>query len=66
VCPPHEGTTVLARLRASTPSGQTCSAGIAYWDWAESPEALVRRADAALYEAKRGGRDRAVVAGDPG
>jgi len=35
----------------------TISAGWAAWD-GESPEELLRRADEALYEAKRGGRDR--------
>ena len=40
----------------------TCSAGVAEWNGEEPPESLVRRADAALYEAKRIGRDRVVVA----
>jgi diguanylate cyclase (GGDEF)-like protein/PAS domain S-box-containing protein len=61
-CPPDEALTILERLRASTPEGQTCSAGVAYWDGSESPEALVGRADLALYEAKRTGRDRIVTA----
>ena len=38
--------------------GQTCSAGVAFWDGAEEPAELLARADAALYEAKVGGRDR--------
>jgi diguanylate cyclase (GGDEF)-like protein len=62
-CPPHEALQIVKRLRAATPEGQTCSAGVAYWDGSESPEDLVGRADAALYEAKRAGRDRVVTAG---
>jgi diguanylate cyclase (GGDEF)-like protein/PAS domain S-box-containing protein len=61
-CPPDEAAAVLERLRASTPEEQTCSAGIAYWDGSESPEEFVARADAALYRAKSGGRDRVVTA----
>jgi diguanylate cyclase (GGDEF)-like protein len=56
---------VLERLRAATPQGQTVSAGLATWDAAETAEELVARADAALYQAKRGGRDRMLVAGGP-
>jgi diguanylate cyclase len=40
------------------------SAGVACWNGRESAEELVGRADAALYEAKRTGRDRLVAAGD--
>jgi len=40
---------------------QTVSIGLVTWDGRESPDALDRRADAALYAAKRGGRDRVVV-----
>ena len=50
------------RLRAATPGSQTCSAGIAVWDGREHPDALIRRADEALYAAKAAGRDRATVA----
>jgi diguanylate cyclase (GGDEF)-like protein/PAS domain S-box-containing protein len=61
-CPPGNATEVLERLRAATPLGQSCSAGIAVWNSVESVEELMERVDAALYEAKRQGRDRAVLA----
>jgi len=61
-CPPDSATDVVERMRAVTPMGQTCSAGIAIWDGEESADELVARADAALYAAKRGGRDRIVLA----
>jgi diguanylate cyclase (GGDEF)-like protein/PAS domain S-box-containing protein len=61
-CPPDSAVAVVERIRAVTPMGQTCSAGIATWDREESAEELVGRADAALYEAKRAGRDRIVLA----
>jgi diguanylate cyclase (GGDEF)-like protein len=53
---------VVERLLAAVPLGQTASAGIAVWDGQESAEALLARADAALYEAKNAGRARAVTA----
>ena len=40
----------------------TVSAGIATWRRDESPEAVLARADAALYDAKHLGRNRSVVA----
>ena len=40
---------------------QTVSVGVATWDLRESPEHLERRADSAMYEAKRLGRNRVVV-----
>ena len=61
-CTLEDAVQLVARLRSTTPEGETCSAGVAEWNGEEPPESLVRRADAALYEAKRIGRDRVVVA----
>jgi diguanylate cyclase (GGDEF)-like protein len=41
---------------------QTVSIGVATWDPRETPEHFERRADQAMYEAKRLGRNRVVVA----
>jgi diguanylate cyclase (GGDEF)-like protein len=65
-CPPGQARVVVERLRAVTPDGQSCSAGIACWDGTESVADLIGRADRALYEAKRSGRDRSAVATKPG
>src|SRR5437588_356385 len=61
-CPLERGLDVVERLRGHTIAGQTSSAGVAAWDGEEPADALVSRADAALYEAKKAGRDRAVPA----
>ena len=53
---------VVERIREATPAGQTVSAGIAQWDGSEDNEALLARADAALYRAKAAGRNRALLA----
>lgn len=47
---------LLADLRAVVPEGQSFSAGLASWDGAEPLDALVARADTALYAAKHAGR----------
>ena len=52
----------LARLRTVTPAGQTFSGGVARWDGTETSDELVARADRALYEAKRAGRDCVITA----
>ena len=62
VCRPADARAVVQRLRAATPGGQTCSAGLAGWWPGESAEALMARADEALYLAKDTGRDRLVTA----
>jgi diguanylate cyclase (GGDEF)-like protein len=54
---------VVDRLRVVTPRGQSCSAGIARREAGEDAAALLARADAALYEAKRAGRNRSAIAG---
>jgi diguanylate cyclase (GGDEF)-like protein/PAS domain S-box-containing protein len=54
--------TLVERLRTFTPEGESCSAGIAEWNGEEQAEALVGRADAALYRAKRSGRNRSITA----
>ncbi len=46
-----------------TSFGITCSFGIAEWENKESIDRTLRRADVAMYEAKRSGRDR-IVASD--
>lgn len=63
--PPEQAAAVVDRLRTRTPFGQTFSAGVATWDGVESPQHLVGRADAALYEAKRAGRNQVARAADP-
>ena len=59
---PETAVMVAERLRAAMAPGITCSAGLACWNRVESAEELVGRADAALYAAKRAGRDCLVQA----
>jgi diguanylate cyclase (GGDEF)-like protein/PAS domain S-box-containing protein len=62
-CSLAEAGDVIERLRAVTPRGQTVPAGIAMWEQPESPESVLERADGALYQAKRGGRNRMITLG---
>lgn len=58
--------TKVAGLRFQTPQGTmslTCSIGVSAWEAGDGIDRLLKRADIALYEAKRGGRDRVVIAG---
>ena len=57
-----EAVQVVERMRAATPYLQSFSAGVVRWDGAETAETLTARADAKLYEAKHGGRNRTVAA----
>lgn len=63
-CDVYSARRVVERLRAATLAGVTSSAGVAEWDRHEAPAELQARADAMLYHAKLGGRDR-TVASDP-
>jgi diguanylate cyclase (GGDEF)-like protein/PAS domain S-box-containing protein len=56
---------VIERLREATPRGQTCSAGLAAWDFVESIDDLLGRADKGLYLAKASGRDQLAEAAAP-
>jgi diguanylate cyclase (GGDEF)-like protein len=64
-CLAVEAESLLERLRDAMPHGETCSAGLAWWDGEESAQALFGRADSALYVAKARGRDRVVPSPQP-
>jgi diguanylate cyclase (GGDEF)-like protein/PAS domain S-box-containing protein len=59
---PGQAAEIVERLRMTTPMGQTCSAGLACWDFAETIDELLGRADKALYLAKTGGRNQMAEA----
>src|SRR5205807_923732 len=59
---PEAALEVVEHLRAATGGMAPCSAGVATWDGDEAQGDLVRRADEALFDAKRQGRNRATVA----
>ena len=61
-CTLDDACQIAERLRLATPAGTTASIGLAEWDGSEAPTRLIARADAALYEAKRSGRDRVLAA----
>jgi diguanylate cyclase (GGDEF)-like protein len=59
----HEMSRVPLELEDGLELIQTVSIGAVTWDRQESAEELEGRADASMYEAKRLGRDRVVIAG---
>ena len=63
--PDHDADSARTRvleLLASTPRGQTFSAGVATWQPGTEPGVAFAAADRALYEAKRTGRNRVCLA----
>jgi diguanylate cyclase (GGDEF)-like protein len=54
---------LVDRLRALVPDRQTFSAGIATWDGYETSTEILQRADAALLQAKKAGRNRTMLSG---
>jgi diguanylate cyclase (GGDEF)-like protein len=59
-CPAEEANTLINRLREATPMQQTLSAGTASFGYDDTSHTLYKRADEALYRAKRQGRNRVL------
>ncbi len=50
------------QMRLATPGGQAFSAGVAVWEPGTDPAEAIAQADAALYRAKRSGRNQVLAA----
>ena len=61
-CTGLEAVVVADRIRAAVPRGQTCTIGIAQWHPDLTAAQALARADAALYQGKRLGRNASVIA----
>lgn len=59
-CPAEEANPLINRLREATPMQQTLSAGTASFGYDDTAHTLYKRADEALYRAKRQGRNRVL------
>jgi diguanylate cyclase (GGDEF)-like protein len=64
-CDAAQATEVIERLRGAVYGDRTCSAGFAVRQAGESSDAVMKRADEALYEAKAAGRDRTCLSAQP-
>jgi diguanylate cyclase (GGDEF)-like protein/PAS domain S-box-containing protein len=64
-CPVDEALTVVKRLREATPGELTCSVGLTSSIGDEDGDGVLSRADAALYDAKRRGRDAIAISDEP-
>jgi diguanylate cyclase (GGDEF)-like protein len=62
-CTADQAAQLVDRLRPLMPDRQTFSAGIANWEGHETATELLQRADRALLLAKKGGRNRTMIAG---
>lgn len=62
-CTADQAAQLVDRLRPLMPDRQTFSAGVATWEATETPTELLQRADRALSLAKKGGRNRTMIAG---
>jgi diguanylate cyclase (GGDEF)-like protein len=62
-CTADQAAQLVDRLRPLMPDRQRFSAGIATWDGDETTNELVQRADRALLQAKKAGRNRTMIAG---
>jgi diguanylate cyclase (GGDEF)-like protein len=65
-CSMRDALVVGERICEATPSETTSSIGAAQWNGEESSDRLLRRADDAMYDAKRAGRNRILAASDRG
>ncbi len=62
-CDETQAERMVERLQPLMPERQTFSAGIATWNGLDGAHELLAAADRALLQAKRGGRNRIVIAG---
>lgn len=61
-CDAEQAAALIERLRPLIPDRQTVSAGVAIWNGGDTVAELLNAADTALLLAKRGGRNRTVIA----